>query len=161
MKTSIKDLQNANQLLKAENKSFSGAYNDIKKYYQKVNLTISKQLFEAKCSKEIELKLTQFLSEKEQTPTKNNPNGLSKKSLYLQSEKYKKELIEELTQAHPMYEVFTKEGDEAEKEKLGKKIFNEILESHPYKDFVKNRRYQFSPYAVGLLAHAYYNNNKK
>jgi len=157
MKASIKTLQSANNALKAENKSFSGALNDIKKFYTKEDKVMAKVLFPEKFSKEWEQKACSYLSEKPQLPTKNNPNGLSKKQLYLNSEKYRLELLREEFEAHAMFETHRDEQDVEQAEKLAQKITNEILESAVYKDFLKTKRYNFSPYAVGMLAHAMQN----
>lgn len=154
MKPSIKTLQSANNALKAENKSFSGALADIKKFYAKEDKVMAKVLFPEKYSKEWEQKACSYLSDKEQIPTKNNPNGLSKKQLYLNSEKYRLELLQEEFKAHAMFETHRDEQDVEQAEKLAQKITNEILESAVYKDFLKTKRYNFSPYAVGMLAHA-------
>ena len=157
MKASIKTLQNANASLKAETKSFSGAFSLIRSYYMKEDKIMAKRIFPEKYSKEWEQKVCEFLSEKEQKPTKNNPYGLSRKQLYLNSEKYKQELISEEFMAHSQYEIWEKEMDEEERGKLEKKITNEIFEGAVYKDFLKNKRFNFSPYGVGMLAHAMYN----
>lgn len=157
MKASIKTLQEANAMLKAENKSFSGALSDIKKYYLKVDKASAKLIFPDKYSKDWEIKACEYLSRNEQKPTKNNPNGLSKYDLYKASEKYKQELINQEFEAHPLCEVYEKESDVWEGEKLADKIMNEIYEGAVYKEFLKNKRYNFSPYSVGMLAHAMYN----
>lgn len=157
MKASIKTLQSASASLKAETKSFSGAFSLIRSYYMKEDKVMAKKIFPEKYSKEWEQKVCMYLSEKEQTPTKNNPYGLSRKQLYINSENYKLDLIKEEFEAHAMHEVWSNEQDEVEKSKLEVKITNEIFEGAVYKDFLKNIRFNFSPYGVGMLAHAMYN----